>query len=66
MARKYERGERIISLMDFLNQEYIWWMGKVYCRGFAYSWQLSWILQRIHRGEFYKAIKKPIDKNKEA
>ncbi len=56
--RKYERGDRINSIQEFLEQELIWWMGKVYCKGFAYSWQLQWIIQRISYGQFYKAITK--------
>ena len=56
MKRKYERGERIESIQEFSEQEFIWWMGKVYNRGFAFSWQLMWILNRIKTGDFYKVV----------
>lgn len=54
MDRKYKRGERIWTICEFLNQELVWWNGKVYHRGFLWSWQLSWIVTRLNDGQFFK------------
>ena len=54
MARKYRRGEQIKTLQEFSEQEFIWWMGKVYHRGFAWSWQFFWIMQRLNGKQLFK------------
>ncbi|MBR3741005.1 MAG: hypothetical protein IKN04_11225 [Clostridia bacterium] len=60
MARKYKRGDKISSIQEFSEQEFIWWMGKVYHCGFAFSWQFMFILNRVKAGAFYKVV--PIEK----
>ena len=60
MARKYKRGDKISSIQEFSEQEFIWGMGKVYNSSFAFSWQFMWILNRIKTGDFYKV--EPIKK----
>lgn len=54
MARKYEKGEQIRNIQEFSEQTLIWWHGKVYHKGWLFSWQLHLILRLM--GTFYKVV----------
>jgi len=61
--RKYEKGERITSLDVMMEQEFVYWCGKVYHQGWFHGWQIGWVKARMQYGGIYKAVKKE-DKGK--
>ena len=56
--RKYVAGDRITSLDEFVEQEFVIVHGKVYNRGWAFSWSIWLVKNYLARG-CYKAV--PID-----
>lgn len=55
---KYRRGDRITSLDELVNQEFVYWNDKITHHGWFGSWQLRMTKMAIERGIIYKAIKK--------
>lgn len=60
--RKYEQGERITSLDEMMQQEFVMVRGKVYHKGWFKSWQIS-LAQNYLQVGCYKAV--PIAKESE-
>jgi len=56
--RKYRKGERITSIDEMLEQEFVYWNDKITHNGWFGSWQLRMTKMAIERGIIYKAIKK--------
>lgn len=56
--RKYEKGDKIISLEELDKQEFVYLNGKVYHEGFWKSWAYRMVTTQLERGNFYKAVKK--------
>ena len=55
--RKYKKGEKITSLDDLANQNFIYVFNKITHRGWFKSWQLRLAQQYISRGCLYYARK---------
>ena len=55
MPRKYQKGEAIIDLNTFDEQEFVWVYGKVYHEGWAKSWQYGHVTNLIRKREVFKA-----------
>ena len=53
--RKYKKGERIWTLEELDRQEFVFFQNKVYHKGFWQSWQYRWVLEKLKRGQFFKA-----------
>jgi len=57
--RKYERGERILSLDELSKQKFVYWRDKITPRGWFMSWQLNMAYNAIGpNGRVYYAIRK--------
>ena len=56
MPRKYQKGEAIIDLNTFDEQEFVWVYGKVYHEGWAKSWQYRHVAFLINKGIVFKAV----------
>ena len=56
MPRKYQKGEAIIDLNTFDEQEFVWVRGKVYHEGWTKSWQYRHVAFLINKGIVFKAV----------
>lgn len=55
--RKYRKGERITSLDDLSEQEFVYFFDKITHRGWFMSWQYRLAKHYIDRGCLYYAEK---------
>lgn len=58
--RKYEKGELITSLDELMEQDFIFWCGKVYHKGWVQSWQIRMVNEQMKRGNIFKAKRKAV------
>lgn len=56
--RKYRIGEPIRTVEELLEQELIYFNGKVVHRGWFLSWQLGFTTAQIKGGMLFKAVRK--------
>ena len=54
---KYKKGERITSLDEFIQQEFVYFPYGVRHHGYAQSQQIRQVSNMIKNGRLYKAIK---------
>ena len=54
---KYKMGERITSLDDFMEQEFVYFPYGIRHRGYAQSQQIRHISMMIKSGRLYKAVR---------
>ena len=54
---KYKKGERITSLDDFVEQEFVYFPYGIRHRGYAQSQQIRHISMMIKSGRLYKAVR---------
>ena len=54
---KYKKGERITSLDEFIQQEFVYFPYGIRHRGYAQSQQIRLVNNMIKSGRLYKAIK---------
>ena len=54
---KYKKGERITSLDEFIEQEFVYFPYGIRHRGYAQSQQIRQVSNMIKSGRLYKAIK---------
>lgn len=59
--RKYTKGEKITSLDELVQQEFVYWHDKITHQGWVTSWQLRMACLAIQNGVIFKAIKVPIE-----
>ena len=58
MAKKYKRGEHILSLDELSKQEFVYWNHKITHCGWFMSWQLRMAARSIGlNGNIYYAVK---------
>lgn len=55
--RKYDKGDKITSLDELVQQEFVYWNDKITHRGWATSWQIRMAYNAIQKGIIFKAIK---------
>lgn len=63
--RKYEIGERIMSLDVLMEQEFVFFQDKVYCSGWFHGWMIGCVRSWINYRGIYKAIRKEITNENE-
>lgn len=56
--RKYEKGERIISLDVLMEQEFVYLYDKIYHKGWVRGWQVGWLAYHLKIGVVRKAVEK--------
>lgn len=61
---KYKKGERITSLDEFIQQEFVYFPYGIRHRGYAQSQQIRHVSNMIKGGRLYKAIKISENQNK--
>ena len=61
---KYKKGERITSLDEFIQQEFVYFPYGIRHRGYAQSQQIRHVSNMIKSGILYKAIKISENQNK--
>lgn len=54
---KYKKGERITSLDEFIEQEFVYFPYGIRHSGYAQSQQIRLVKDMIKSGRLYKAIK---------
>ena len=54
---KYKKGERITSLDDFVEQEFVYFPYGIRHRGYAQSQQIRYISMMIKSGRLHKAVR---------
>mgnify|MGYP003449102064 CR=1 FL=1 len=54
---KYKKGERITSLDEFIQQEFVYFPYGIRHSGYAQSQQIRFVNNMIKSGRLYKAIK---------
>ena len=54
---KYKMGERITSLDDFMEQEFVYFPFGIRHRGYAQSQQIRYISMMIKSGRLHKAVR---------
>ena len=54
---KYKKGERITSLDEFIQQEFVYFPYGIRHRGYAQSQQIRLVSNMIKSGRLYKAVK---------
>ena len=57
--KTFERGEPIKTLDQFLDQEFVQFMHKVYHRGWAHGWSIRYICNLIKAGRLYTVKRIP-------
>ena len=55
--KHYKPGEAIADMNELANQDFVFFMSKIYHKGWFGSWSFSWINTQIKRGNLKKAIK---------
>jgi hypothetical protein len=55
--RKYRRGATIFSFDEMLEQDFVYWHGKIVAKGWFVNWQVRMTHNALQHGEIYKAIK---------
>ena len=45
--RKWKQGRRLHTIQDVMETQVFWWRGKVYQKGWVFSWPLNFILGRL-------------------
>ena len=58
MASKYKKGDAIKSVEELMQQDFVIFQGKVYCKGWFTGWRIGNVYWWIQYQEIYKAIKK--------
>lgn len=68
MSSSFLKGERIATLDELAEQEYVMWCSrlskktKIYHRGWVMSWQLVYVERQIKAGVLFKCQKKVLEK----
>jgi len=55
--KHYKQGKVITNLNEIAGEEFIYFLHKIYHKGWFGSWQLQWVITQIERGTLRKAIK---------
>lgn len=67
MSSSFVKGERIATLNELAEQEYVMWCfglqkTKVFHRGWILSWQLAYAKRQVNAGCLFKCRKKVLEK----
>lgn len=57
MSRNFSKGARIISLDEFVTQEFVYVRDRLYHSGFVNSWQIRLVNNLIKQGCVYHATR---------
>ena len=60
---KYKKGERITSLDDFVEQEFVYYPYGIRHRGYAQSQTVRHVLMMIKGGRWHKAVRISAEKS---
>lgn len=56
-VKKYSKGEPITSLDEMVEQDFIYWRGKITAKQWFKNWQVDMALKAIKSGVIFRAVK---------